>query len=192
MPARLVIAGLTQARSRDHSRIIQGPSPMSLFGTLNTAVSGLSAQANYLGTIGDNIANSSTDRLQGCRHRIRDPAGQPGRRVPTRRAACRRGSATASPQQGTMRHLLGDRSRHQRRRLLRGAGPSRHAGPDPGRVLRARRNGNLVNTAGYTLMGYNLTDGSTAERHRHRRAAGRQRVRARRLPPAPRRPAACL
>lgn len=33
---------------------------MSLFGTMKTAVSGMSAQANRLGTVGDNIANSST------------------------------------------------------------------------------------------------------------------------------------
>lgn len=33
---------------------------MSLFGTMKTAVSGMGAQANKLGTVGDNIANSST------------------------------------------------------------------------------------------------------------------------------------
>src|SRR5450432_1014149 len=33
---------------------------MSLFGVMNTAISGLSAQANKLSTIGDNVANSST------------------------------------------------------------------------------------------------------------------------------------
>ena len=33
---------------------------MSLFGTMKTAVSGMGAQANKLGTVGDNIANAST------------------------------------------------------------------------------------------------------------------------------------
>jgi len=33
---------------------------MSIFGTMKTAVSGMNAQANRLGTVGDNIANSST------------------------------------------------------------------------------------------------------------------------------------
>jgi flagellar hook protein FlgE len=33
---------------------------MSLFGTMKTAVSGMNAQANRLGTVGDNIANSAT------------------------------------------------------------------------------------------------------------------------------------
>ncbi|MGV1751140.1 flagellar hook protein FlgE [Agrobacterium sp. CG674] len=33
---------------------------MSLFGTMKTAVSGMGAQANKLGTVGDNIANSGT------------------------------------------------------------------------------------------------------------------------------------
>ncbi|AXV14453.1 flagellar hook protein FlgE [Neorhizobium sp. SOG26] len=33
---------------------------MSIFGTMKTSVSGMNAQANRLGTVGDNIANSST------------------------------------------------------------------------------------------------------------------------------------
>lgn len=33
---------------------------MSIFGTMKTAVAGMNAQANRLGTVGDNIANSST------------------------------------------------------------------------------------------------------------------------------------
>ena len=33
---------------------------MSIFGTMKTAVSGMNAQANRLGTVGDNIANSNT------------------------------------------------------------------------------------------------------------------------------------
>lgn len=39
---------------------------MSLFGTMKTAVSGMSAQANRLGTVGDNIANSSTTAYKGA------------------------------------------------------------------------------------------------------------------------------
>ena len=33
---------------------------MSLFGAMNTAVSGLSAQSNAFGNISDNVANSQT------------------------------------------------------------------------------------------------------------------------------------
>ncbi|MGG2474962.1 flagellar hook-basal body complex protein, partial [Rhizobium sp. BR5] len=33
---------------------------MSIFGTMRTGVSGMNAQANKLGTVGDNIANAST------------------------------------------------------------------------------------------------------------------------------------
>ena len=33
---------------------------MSLFGTMKTSVSGMNAQANRLGTVSDNIANSGT------------------------------------------------------------------------------------------------------------------------------------
>lgn len=39
---------------------------MSLFGTMKTAVSGMNAQANRLGTVGDNIANSSTTAYKGA------------------------------------------------------------------------------------------------------------------------------
>lgn len=39
---------------------------MSLFGTMKTAVSGMNAQANRLGTVGDNIANSSTTGYKGA------------------------------------------------------------------------------------------------------------------------------
>ncbi|MBW8319467.1 MAG: flagellar basal body protein, partial [Rhizobium sp.] len=33
---------------------------MSLYGTMRTGVSGMNAQANRLGTVAENIANSST------------------------------------------------------------------------------------------------------------------------------------
>lgn len=39
---------------------------MSLFGTMKTAVSGMNAQANRLGTVGDNIANSATTGYKGA------------------------------------------------------------------------------------------------------------------------------
>lgn len=39
---------------------------MSIFGTMKTAVSGMNAQANRLGTVGDNIANSSTTAYKGA------------------------------------------------------------------------------------------------------------------------------
>ncbi|QCI98738.1 flagellar hook protein FlgE [Agrobacterium larrymoorei] len=39
---------------------------MSLFGTMKTAVSGMGAQANKLGTVGDNIANASTTGYKGA------------------------------------------------------------------------------------------------------------------------------
>ncbi|NTJ41357.1 flagellar hook protein FlgE [Agrobacterium larrymoorei] len=39
---------------------------MSLFGTMKTAVSGMNAQANRLGTVGDNIANANTTGYKGA------------------------------------------------------------------------------------------------------------------------------
>ncbi len=133
---------------------------MSLFGTLNTAVSGLSAQANMLGTIGDNISNSSTTGYKdasvqfetllgnqatssyesgGVQSRVRYGISDQGAIVGT-------SSVTDLAVQGQGYFVVQDSS---------GSPALTRAGsfvPDA--------SGNLVNTAGYTLMGYSLTNGS--------------------------------
>src|SRR5712672_3346779 len=43
-----------------HRRSLCRSNPMSLFGAMNTAISGLSAQSNAFGNISDNVANSQT------------------------------------------------------------------------------------------------------------------------------------
>ena len=135
---------------------------MSLFGTLNTAVSGLSAQASKLGTIGDNIANSSTvgykeasvefESLLGNQNATAyDPGGVQTRvryNITNQGAISSAGAVSDLAINGNGFFLVQSGS---------GAPVLTRAGafvPDA--------QGNLVNTAGYKLMGYNLTDGSTA------------------------------
>lgn len=134
---------------------------MSLFGTLNAAVSGLAAQANKLGTIGDNISNSNTVGYKdaevqfetllgnqaasiyesgGVQSRVRYGISTQGSIVGT-------SSVTDLAVQGQGFFVVQDSS---------GSPALTRAGsfvPDA--------QGNLVNTAGFTLMGYSLTDGST-------------------------------
>lgn len=135
---------------------------MSLFGTLNTAVSGMAAQANMLGTIGDNIANSSTTGYKratvdfetllgnqsaseytagGVQSQIRYGIGQQGTTTTTT-------STTDLAVKGAGFFVVQDSN---------GSTALTRAGS-----FVANAAGNLVNTAGYQLMGYNLTDGSSA------------------------------
>ncbi len=112
---------------------------MSLFGTLNTAVSGMSAQANMLGTIGDNIANAGTT---GYKQATIDFETQLG----TQSAS----SYTAGGVQSAVRYGIGDQGTLtsttsatdlavQGNGYLRRAGLEGHHGPDTGRLLRAER-----------------------------------------------------
>ena len=135
---------------------------MSLFGTLNTAVSGMSAQANMLGTIGDNIANSGTT---GYKQATIDFETQLG----TQSAS----SYTAGGVQSAVRYGIGDQGT-----LTSTTSATDLAVQGDGFFVVQDSNGNtaltragsfvpnaagnLVNTAGYELMGYNLTDGSSA------------------------------
>ncbi len=135
---------------------------MSLFGTLNTAVSGMSAQANMLGTIGDNIANAGTT---GYKQATIDFETQLG----TQSAS----SYTAGGVISAVRYGIGDQGTLTSTTSTtdlgvqgngyfvvqdsNGATALTRAGS-----FVANAAGNLVNTAGYELMGYNLTDGSSA------------------------------
>ena len=135
---------------------------MSLFGTLNTAVSGMAAQANMLGTIGDNIANSDTTGYKrstvnfetmlgnqttagytsgGVQSRIRYGITDQGTLTNTT-------SVTDLAIKGNGFFVVQDAN---------GATALTRAGS-----FVANAAGNLVNTAGYQLMGYNLNDGSQA------------------------------
>ncbi|MGI3904059.1 MAG: flagellar hook protein FlgE [Janthinobacterium lividum] len=135
---------------------------MSLFGTLNTGVSGMAAQANYLSTIGDNIANSSTtgykeastafSTLLGTQSSGSYSAG--GVQTQVRYGIATQGTTTSTQSVTDLE--------------IQGNGFFVVQGPDGSTALTRAGSfvpdpdGNLVNTAGYSLMGYNLTDGSSA------------------------------
>ena len=135
---------------------------MSLFGTLNTGVSGMAAQANMLSTIGDNIANSSTtgykrataefETILGSQSASSYTAGNVSTQtrygVGTQGQLSSTASVTDLAVQGRGFFVV---------KGSNGVTALTRAGsfvPDA--------SGNLVNTAGYSLMGYNLTDGSSA------------------------------
>lgn len=135
---------------------------MSLFGTLNTAVSGMSAQANMLGTIGDNIANSGTT---GYKQASIDFETQLGTQSTS--------SYTAGGVQSKVRYGIGDQgtltsTTSSTDLAVQGDGFFVVQDADGNTAMTRAGSfvpnaaGNLVNTAGYELMGYNLTDGSSA------------------------------
>lgn len=135
---------------------------MSIFGTLNTAVSGMAAQASKLGTIGDNIANANTVGYKnadtefetflgsqsnseynsgGVQTRVRYGIAEQGSIITT-------ASVTDLAVSGNGFFLVQNAN---------GGNALTRAGS-----FVPNATGNLVNTAGYRLMGYNLTDGSSA------------------------------
>ena len=135
---------------------------MSLFGTLNTAVSGMSAQASLLSTIGDNIANSSTTGYKDAGVEFETLLGnqssnnyQSGGVTPvTRYNIADQGDIVGT---STVTDMAVD-----------GAGMFVVQSPSGSPVMTRAgdfvpdSNGDLVNAAGYKLMGYNLADGSQA------------------------------
>jgi len=135
---------------------------MSLFGTLNTAVSGMAAQANKLGTISDNIANASTT---GYKRSTVDFQTMLGNETP--------GSYTSGGVQSKVRYGITDQGTLASTTsvtdlAIKGNGFFVVQDTNGSTALTRAGSfvpnaaGDLVNTAGYQLMGYNLTDGSSA------------------------------
>ena len=134
---------------------------MSLFGTLNTSISGMAAQASKLGTIGDNIANSSTTGYKRASTEFETLLGNAatsdyqsgGVVTQIRYGVTAQGTITGTTSstdlaiEGNGFFVVQDSSGGQ---ALTRAGSFV---PDV--------NGNLVNTAGYRLMGYNLSSGAS-------------------------------
>ena len=135
---------------------------MSLFGTLNTGVSGMAAQANLLSTIGDNISNSSTT---GYKRATTDFETVLGNQSATSYTA---GSVSTQIRYGvnTQGQLTSTTSVTDL--AIQGNGFFVVQGANGSTALTRAgsfvpdSSGQLVNTAGYALMGYNLTDGSSA------------------------------
>ena len=135
---------------------------MSLFGTLNTAVSGMSAQASLLSTIGDNIANSGTTGYKAAGVEFETLLGnqstnnyQSGGVTPvTRYGISSQGNIIGSTQVTNL--------------AVNGGGMFVVQSPSGSPVMTRAgafvpdSSGDLVNAAGFKLMGYNLADGSQA------------------------------
>ncbi len=135
---------------------------MSLFGTLNTGVSGMAAQANMLSTIGDNIANSSTTGYKSATVAFETMLGNQTN-----------GSYTAGGVQTQIRYGIADQGTLTSTSsvtdlAVKGNGFFVVQGTNGSTALTRAgsfvpdASGDLVNAAGYKLMGYNLTDGSSA------------------------------
>ena len=135
---------------------------MSLFGTLNTGVSGMAAQANLLSTIGDNIANSSTVGYKDASVAFETMLGNQTT-----------SDYTSGGVQSKITYNIVDQgtlsaSTSVTDLAIKGSGFFVVQGPNASTALTRAgsfvtdSSGNLVNTAGYKLLGYNLTDGSSA------------------------------
>ncbi len=135
---------------------------MSLFGTLNTGVSGMAAQANFLSTIGDNIANSSTT---GYKRATTDFETVLGNQSASSYTA---GSVSTQIRYGISNQGQLTSSTSVTDLAIQGNGFFVVQGANGSTALTRAGSfvpnaaGELVNTAGYSLMGYNLTDGSSA------------------------------
>ncbi|GAK70230.1 flagellar hook protein FlgE [Agrobacterium rubi] len=130
---------------------------MSLFGTMKTAVSGMGAQANKLGTVGDNIANASTTGYKSASTAfsslvLNSGGGGSGNYnsggvETTTKYSISQAGATVATQSATDLAINGD---------------GFFVVQDPsGNIFLTRAgsftqddNGNLVNDAGFTLLGY--------------------------------------
>ncbi len=135
---------------------------MSLFGSLNTAVSGMTAQASYLSAIGDNIANSSTVGYKNATTNFETQLGNQvtnsyssgGVQSKVTYAVTGQGSL-ATTTSSTDLAISGN-----------GFFVVKNTGNDTTALTRAgsfvaNSAGNLINTAGYELLGYKLSGNVT-------------------------------
>ena len=135
---------------------------MSLFGTLNTGVSGMAAQANRLSTIGDNIANSSTIGYKRATTDFETVLGNQTSGTYTAGGVATqiRYGISAQGQLNSTSSVTDLAVQGNGFFVVQGANGMTALTRAGSFVPDAA--GNLVNTAGYSLMGYNLTDGSSA------------------------------
>lgn len=133
---------------------------MSIFGSMKTAISGMNAQANRLGTVSDNIANSSTTGYKQASTSFSSlvlPSSSGnynsgGVETTVRYAISQQGNVTATTSstdlaiQGNGFFVVQSSSGQT---FLTRAGD-----------FSADSSGNLVNAAGFTLMGYSSASGA--------------------------------
>jgi flagellar hook protein FlgE len=134
---------------------------MSLFGTLQTAVSGFAAQSSAMGAIGDNIANASTTGYK-----------QAGVEFETMLGNQTPGSYQSGGVRSAIRYAVADQGQISSTSsitdlAINGNGFFVVQTPGGGKALTRAgsfvpdSNGDLINAAGYKLQGYSLQDGST-------------------------------
>ena len=139
---------------------------MSIFGAMFSGVTGLNAQSQALGMIADNIANVNTIGYKGTSAQFFSLVTQAASRT-----TFTPGGVASSPAQGIDRQGLLQSSVSKTDIAIAGRGffvVSQSATAGSGQFLFTRagsfdpdQNGNLVNTAGYFLQGWPLTDGTT-------------------------------
>lgn len=134
---------------------------MSLYGVLRTGVSGMNAQANKLGTIADNIANTGTTGYKRASTEFSSLLIDGGKGN-YQSGAVETKVRYAISQQGTLSYTTSATDL-----AIQGDGfmiVSDKAGVPyltrAGSFVVDASSGNLVNTAGYTLMGYDVSDGA--------------------------------
>lgn len=134
---------------------------MSLFGMMRTSTSGMAAQANMLSTVADNIANSSTTGYKRATEEFSTLVLVAGTAEYASGAVESHARSIVS-QQGAFNYTSSTTDL-----AIRGGGFFIVSGPD-GSIHLTRAgsfvpdgDGNLVNAAGYKLMAYSATTGTT-------------------------------
>jgi len=135
---------------------------MGILDTMRTSVSGMNAQANRLGIVGDNIANGSTIGYKSSSADFSSLVLQAGQTDYVSGAVATRVRYDISAQ-GALSFTTSSTDL-----AVQGNGFFVVSGPG-GQTYLTRAgsfvkdgNGDLVNTAGFKLMGYNITSGAAA------------------------------
>jgi len=134
---------------------------MSLYGVLRSGVSGMTAQSNKLGTVAENIQNSSTNGYKRASTEFSSLI------LPSGEGAYNSGSVTTA-----VRYTISDQgpiSYTTSATDLAISGNGFFVVSDPkgspyltraGNFVVDGKSGNLINAAGFTLMGFSLADGA--------------------------------
>jgi flagellar hook protein FlgE len=135
---------------------------MSIFGSMKTSVSGMNAQANKLSTVSDNIANVNTTAYKSA------TASFSSLILPSGGGSYNSGSVETNISYSVTQQGDAISTNSGTDLSIRGAGFFVVQGADGKTVLTRAgdftpdANGNLVNSAGYTLMGYSYASGAPA------------------------------
>lgn len=135
---------------------------MSIFGSMKTAVSGMNAQANKLSTVSDNIANVNTTGYKSA------SASFSSLILPSGGGNYNSGSVETNVSYSVTQQGDTISTSSNSNLSIQGAGFFVVQGADGSTVLTRAgdftpdANGNLVNSAGYTLMGYSYASGAPA------------------------------